>query len=92
MTTLRASSGSTSSGVIFWLIAAILKNERSGPGIATSSAVEESLASDDGGGAETFEVEGGVPGLESAASKALPRRSPQYDQETTRRKYGQPLR
>ena len=52
MTTLRASSGKTSSGVIFWLIAVIRKNERSGPGMDTSSADEESLGPDDCGEAE----------------------------------------
>jgi hypothetical protein len=41
MRTFRASSGKTSSGETFWLIAVIRKKERSGPGIATSSAVVE---------------------------------------------------
>jgi hypothetical protein len=35
MNTLRASSGRTSSREAFWLIAAIRRKERSGPGIVT---------------------------------------------------------
>src|SRR5579864_2657307 len=57
MTTLRASSGNSSLGVIFWLIAAILKNERIGPGMETSSAIEESSEPDDRGGVEAVRGE-----------------------------------
>src|ERR1700676_2719787 len=57
MTTLRASRGNNSSGVIFWVIAAILKNERMGPGMDTSSEVEESSEPDDCGAAEAVRAE-----------------------------------
>src|ERR1700722_12857375 len=49
---LRASSGNTSSGVIFWLIATIRKKERSGPGMATSSTPLEAAGLEESGGAE----------------------------------------
>jgi hypothetical protein len=52
---LRASNGSTSSGETFWLIAAIRKKERSGPGIVAvagyaSGDAEEGDALDCGAG------------------------------------------
>jgi hypothetical protein len=41
MKTLRASSGNTSSGATFWLMAAMRMKDRKGPGIMTVSAAGE---------------------------------------------------
>jgi hypothetical protein len=51
---LRASKGAISSGETFWLMAAMRKNERIGPGTAIVA-----LAAGDGGGTETSD--GGGP-------------------------------
>src|SRR2546429_5507451 len=49
MNTLRASKGITSSGKTFWLIPAIRKKERNGPGIARfADSGDPTLASSDG--------------------------------------------
>src|SRR6266436_2071594 len=49
MNTLRASKGITSSGKTFWLIPAMRKKERNGPGIATfADSGDPTLASSDG--------------------------------------------
>src|ERR1700687_2240738 len=81
MTTLRASSGISSLGVIFWLIAAILKNERIGPGMETSSAAEEPSEPDDRGAAEAVRAErcagaGGTAPQERPWNPAISHRQP----------------
>src|SRR5436309_1579176 len=49
MNTLRASKGITSSGKTFWLIPAIRKKERNGPGIVRfADSGDQALASSDG--------------------------------------------
>src|SRR2546430_14561267 len=49
MNTLRASKGITSSGKTFWLIPAIRKKERNGPGIVRfADSGDPALASSDG--------------------------------------------
>src|SRR5215472_1740035 len=49
MTTLRASSGTTSSVPIFWLIPAIRRKERNGPGITTTARLLLPARSPEGG-------------------------------------------
>jgi hypothetical protein len=74
MTTFRASSGNTSSGVTFWLIAAMRKKERTGPGMAANSAGAERSSGTAFGERELFGRElcggtaGGAPDAEFTAT------------------------
>src|ERR1700722_8242273 len=77
MTTLRARRGNTSSGVIFWLMAAIRKNERIGPGMDTSSAGAEFSEPEVNGAPERCPGAGGTAPKEGAKSPERTHRNPE---------------
>src|SRR5579863_6307649 len=80
MKTFLASKGSTSSGATFWLIPAIRRNERIGPGtmncdeFVTDPSRGEAVSSSDG-----------CQIVESAKSRVLPGKQPQKKANATTR-------